>query len=136
MIFLNSASSAAALVFYLPFRGPSVRCTHQENRERPESGMFFSNLMNTLYIRSNTTKSNSPLRFNTNAAWKSLSPSATKRTRRRAGAENLTKTGNTLCTLYRVFLGQYQINQIVWRKDRRPIRILKHPASDIYLFGD
>ena len=39
MIFLNSASSAAALVFYLPFSGPSMRCTHRgktENGQIPE----------------------------------------------------------------------------------------------------
>ena len=40
VIFLNSASSAAALDFYLP-----GVCTHtdtapRENRERPESGIF------------------------------------------------------------------------------------------------
>ena len=34
MIFLNSASSAAALVFYLPFSGQSM------NRERSESGIY------------------------------------------------------------------------------------------------
>ena len=37
VIFLNSASSAAALVFYLPFSGSSIKCTH---RERPESGIY------------------------------------------------------------------------------------------------
>ena len=54
MIFLNFASSAAALVIDLPF------CTHtltlRRNRERPESGTYFKifeitqYLMNTLYI--------------------------------------------------------------------------------------
>ena len=39
LIFLNSASSAAALVFYLP--GVCVHTlTPRENRERPESGIF------------------------------------------------------------------------------------------------
>ena len=37
MIFLNSASSAAALVFYLP-----GVCTHTNNEGRPESGIFFN----------------------------------------------------------------------------------------------
>ena len=43
VIFLNSASSAAALVFYLPFRGPSMKSgVHtKKTRERPESGMYF-----------------------------------------------------------------------------------------------
>ena len=55
MIFLNSASSAAALVFDLPL------CTHTDNegkpREAAESGIYFEifkktqYLMNTLYIR-------------------------------------------------------------------------------------
>ena len=53
MIFLNSASSTAALVFYLP-----VVCTHtdtEENKERPQSGIFLkireknTILMNILY---------------------------------------------------------------------------------------
>ena len=53
-IFLNSASSAAALVLYLP-----GVCTHtdtERNRERPESGIYFKifeitqYLMNTLYM--------------------------------------------------------------------------------------
>ena len=57
MIFLNSASSAAALVFDLPL------CTHTRtprgNRERPESGIYFKifektqYLMNTLYLINN-----------------------------------------------------------------------------------
>ena len=39
VIFLNSASPAAALVFYLP--GVCVQTlTPRENRERPESGIF------------------------------------------------------------------------------------------------
>ena len=39
VIFLNSASSAAALVFYLP--GMCVHTlTPRENREKPESGKF------------------------------------------------------------------------------------------------
>ena len=53
--FFNSASSTAALVFYLP--GVCVHTlTARENRERSESGMFLKNrkktqyLMNTLYI--------------------------------------------------------------------------------------
>ena len=44
MIFLNSASSAAALVFCLPFSGPGMKpgvYTPRENRERPESGKYF-----------------------------------------------------------------------------------------------
>ena len=49
MIFLNSASSAAALVFYLP-----GVCAHtltlRENRERPESGIFLKNLKKTQYL--------------------------------------------------------------------------------------
>ena len=49
MIFLNSASSAAAPVFYLP-----GVCTHtlspRENRERPESGIIFKNRKNTIFI--------------------------------------------------------------------------------------
>ena len=56
MIFLNSASSAAALVFYLPFSGPSMKSgVHTE--ERPESGIYFKiiekiqYLMNTLYVK-------------------------------------------------------------------------------------
>ena len=55
MIFLNSASSAAALVLYLP-----GVCTHTDtpvgNREMPESGICLKisektqYLMNTLYL--------------------------------------------------------------------------------------
>ena len=42
VIFLNSASSAAALVFYLSFSGPSTMVyTPKKNRERPESGIYF-----------------------------------------------------------------------------------------------
>ena len=48
MIFLNSASSAAALVFYLP-----GVCTHtdtpRENRERPESEIFKIFGKNTIF---------------------------------------------------------------------------------------
>ena len=47
MSFLNSASSAAALVFYLP-----GVCTHidtEENRERPESGIFLKIRKNTIF---------------------------------------------------------------------------------------
>ena len=42
VIFLNSVSSAVALVFYLPFSGPSMKSgVHtKKNRERPESGIF------------------------------------------------------------------------------------------------
>ena len=45
VIFLNSASSAAALVFYLPSGSPSVKSgvhllTPRENRESPESGIY------------------------------------------------------------------------------------------------
>ena len=56
MIFLNSASSAAALVFYLPIVSVHT-LTPRENRERPESGIFLKilkktqYLMNTLYIK-------------------------------------------------------------------------------------
>ena len=52
-IFLNSASSASALVFYLP-----CVCTPREKRERPETGIFQNfrkktqYLMNTLYVTS------------------------------------------------------------------------------------
>ena len=47
VIFLNSASSAAALVFYLP--GVCVHTlTPRENRERPESGIF-KNFKNTIF---------------------------------------------------------------------------------------
>ena len=57
MICLKSASSAEALVFYLPFSGP---CTQRwkNQRERPESGIYFEilekktqYLMNTLFLR-------------------------------------------------------------------------------------
>ena len=47
MIFLNSASYAAALEFYLPSGGPSMKSgvhtltPQRENRERPESGTYF-----------------------------------------------------------------------------------------------
>ena len=43
VIFLNSASSAAALVFYLSLSGPSIKLvyTPKKNRERPESGIYF-----------------------------------------------------------------------------------------------
>ena len=62
MNFLNFASSAAALVFYLPSGHSSVKSsehtlTPRKNRERPESGIFFKifentqYLMNTLYIK-------------------------------------------------------------------------------------
>ena len=45
MIFLNSASSdAAALVFYLPSGDPSMQL-ERENRERPESGIYFKILI-------------------------------------------------------------------------------------------
>ena len=56
VIFLNYASSAAALVIYLPFSGPIMKCTHRGKTERPESGniLKFSkktqHLMNTLYV--------------------------------------------------------------------------------------
>ena len=39
VIFLNSASSAAALVFYLPIVSVHT-LTPRENRKRPESGIF------------------------------------------------------------------------------------------------
>ena len=44
-IFLNSASSAAALVIYLPSGGPSVKSRvhlliSREKRESPESGIY------------------------------------------------------------------------------------------------
>ena len=44
-IFLNSANSAAALVFYLPYGGPSVKSgvhllISREKRESPESGIY------------------------------------------------------------------------------------------------
>ena len=45
MIFINSASSSAALVFYLPFSGPSMKSdvhTEEKKRERPESGIYFN----------------------------------------------------------------------------------------------
>ena len=55
LIFLNSVSSAAALVFYRP--GVCVhQLTPRENRERPGSGIFLKNsekthyLMNILYL--------------------------------------------------------------------------------------
>ena len=60
VIFLNSATSAAALVFYLP-----GVCTHTDNEGRPESGIFFKirkktqYLMNTLYISYNFFSINS-----------------------------------------------------------------------------
>ena len=53
MIFLNSASSAVALVLYLP---GVCTLTPKENRERPESRIFSKirkktqYLMNTLYL--------------------------------------------------------------------------------------
>ena len=61
MIFLNSASSAAALMFYLPSGGSNVKSgvhtlTPRENRGRSESGIFLKilektqYLMNTLYL--------------------------------------------------------------------------------------
>ena len=56
MIFLNSASSAAALVFYLPFSGPSMMSSvHTERGQSPEYISKFSKknpqyLMNTPYI--------------------------------------------------------------------------------------
>ena len=40
MIFLNSASSAAALVFYLPFSGQSMKCTHRGKTERGQSTAY------------------------------------------------------------------------------------------------
>ena len=40
MIFVISVRSAAALVFYLPFSGPSMKYgVHTE--EKPESGIYF-----------------------------------------------------------------------------------------------
>ena len=47
VIFLNSASAAAVLVFDLSL------CTHtlttRGNRERPESGIYFKSLKNTIF---------------------------------------------------------------------------------------
>ena len=61
--FLNTASSAATLVFYLPFSGPSMKCTHRGKTERgqsPEYILKFSKktqyLMNTLYNHDNMVK--------------------------------------------------------------------------------
>ena len=47
--FLNSASSAAALVFYLSFSGPSMKsgANTEKNRERPESRIYFEILEKT-----------------------------------------------------------------------------------------
>ena len=45
MIFLNSASSAAALVFYMP-----GVCTHTNNEGRPESGIYFKIRKKTQYL--------------------------------------------------------------------------------------
>ena len=43
VIFLNSASSAAALVFYLPFSGPSMKSSvHNERHQSPEYILKFS----------------------------------------------------------------------------------------------
>ena len=54
MIFLNSASSAATLVFYLPFSGPSKKSSvHTEIGQSPEYISKYSKkkyLMNNLYI--------------------------------------------------------------------------------------
>ena len=44
MIFLNSASSAAALVFYL-----SGACTHTDTEGKQSSEYFFKNLKNTIF---------------------------------------------------------------------------------------
>ena len=41
MFDFSSASTAAALVFYLPFSGPSIPYTPKENREKPKSGIYF-----------------------------------------------------------------------------------------------
>ena len=54
-IFLNSASSADALVFYLPSGGPSVKSRvhlliSREKRESPESGIYSkSSEKNTIF---------------------------------------------------------------------------------------
>ena len=59
VIFLNSASSAATLLFDLPLRHP---LTTRGNRERPESGIYFKifektqYLMNILYLQKNNLK--------------------------------------------------------------------------------
>ena len=59
MIFLNSAISAAALMFYLPSGGSNVKSgvhtlTPRENRGRSESGIFFRNLgKNTIFNEHN-----------------------------------------------------------------------------------
>ena len=50
-IFLNSASSAAALVFYLPFSGPCTQRWKTERGKNSEYSLKFSKkkqLMNTL----------------------------------------------------------------------------------------
>ena len=46
VIFLNSASSAAALVFYLPFSGPGMKsgCTHRAKSERGQSPEYILKL--------------------------------------------------------------------------------------------
>ena len=63
VIFLNSASSAAALVFYLPFSGPSMKPDlHIEGkpREARVRNIFLNfrktqYLMNTLYMTSRSS---------------------------------------------------------------------------------
>ena len=53
MIFLNSDSSAGAVVFYLPFSGPSMKPgvhTPRENRETPKSGIYFKIFGKTQYL--------------------------------------------------------------------------------------
>ena len=56
MIFLNYASSAAALVFYLPFSGRSMKCTQLGKSERPESGIYFKILEKTQYLMNTPNK--------------------------------------------------------------------------------
>ena len=57
VIFQNSASSATALVFYLPFSGPCTQRWKTERGKSPEYILEFSKktqyLMNTLYIMAN-----------------------------------------------------------------------------------
>ena len=62
MIFLNSASSSAALVFYLP--GVCHTLTPRENWERPESRIFSKIGKNTIYnkhpVHPKTCRKNQP----------------------------------------------------------------------------
>ena len=46
MIFLNSESSAAVLVFYLPFRGPCTQRWKTERGQSPEYILKFSKKLN------------------------------------------------------------------------------------------